>query len=137
MNIVYNFLFVVVYGLVLWSGNYVCKKILNSTNIVIPQDPKTKAGWLIGILERILVGIGILLKSWEIVAGVAALKSISRYRELDDKLTAEYFLIGSMVSLLWAFIVTFGFIGLSGVMQTYEWGSPNVFIFVQGLAASK
>jgi hypothetical protein len=35
-----------------------------------------------------------------------ALKTVARYSKLDDQDKAEYFLIGSLASILWAVIVT-------------------------------
>lgn len=68
--------------------------------------PTITAGRYIGALERTLILIGIVVRSWEIVAAVVALKSVARYKELDTKLTAEYFLVGSLVSIIWAVAVS-------------------------------
>ena len=65
-----------------------------------------KAGHIIGWLERCVIAIGVLCHSWEIVAGVIALKSIARFKELDNEIPAEYFLIGSLFSLFWALLVS-------------------------------
>jgi len=64
-----------------------------------------KAGRVIGSLERILIVIGVLTVRWEVLAGVVALKTVARYKELDTQLNAEYFLIGSLASILWAILV--------------------------------
>lgn len=69
-----------------------------------------RSGWLIGTLERILVAIGVALGSWEVIAAVVALKTVSRYKELDDKVPAEYFLVGSLASLAWAVAIAFVFL---------------------------
>lgn len=61
---------------------------------------------MIGILERILIFVGLTASSWEILAGVVALKTVARYSKLDEQNRAEYFLIGSLASILWAVIVT-------------------------------
>ena len=53
-----------------------------------------------------LVSLGVIVHHWEIIVAVIALKTVARYRELDNQITAEYFLIGSLVSLLWAVLVT-------------------------------
>ena len=44
--------------------------------------------------------------SWEILAGVVALKTVARYSKLDEQHKAEYFLIGSLASILWAVVIT-------------------------------
>lgn len=140
----------------MYWGNSVCRWIFSINNISKPtedsrllgadQDVKNekeldlqkikekqeeidnKTGRVIGLFERIIIGIGILLQSWPIVAGVVALKSISRYKELDHQMNAEYFLVGSMVSILWAFVVTFLFIYLNFVLK--EKGFNTIIEFI-------
>lgn len=96
-------------------GNYVCKWVLMFSGIVSstaePSSKKedkirAKAGWYIGILERGLICIGIVFGSWEVLVAVIALKTVARYKELDEQINAEYFLIGSLASMLWAIIIT-------------------------------
>jgi hypothetical protein len=74
--------------------------------------------------------VGLTANSWEILAGVVALKTVARYSKLDEQNKAEYFLIGSLASILWAVVVTlaaalydrhfgFGVLGaLAGVFGT-------------------
>lgn len=69
-----------------------------------------QAGRLIGFFERTLVFIGVILKSWEILVAVVALKTVARYQELDKQINAEYFLIGSMASILFAVLVALSLI---------------------------
>ena len=69
------------------------------------KEQRMKAGRVIGSLERILIVIGVLTVRWEVLAGVVALKTVARYKELDTQLNAEYFLIGSLASILWAILV--------------------------------
>ena len=71
-----------------------------------PTKPAQPAGWLIGWLERLILAIGIVAGSWEVLAAVIALKTVSRFQEMDDQAFAEYFLVGSLFSVLWAFAVT-------------------------------
>ena len=70
-----------------------------------PAEPDVKAGRFIGLLERLLIVFGLLTGKWDIIAAVIALKTVARYKELDQQITAEYFLIGSLCSILWAFLV--------------------------------
>ena len=65
-----------------------------------------RAGRIIGSLERILIMIGLIAQSWEVMIAVIALKTVARYQELDKRFEAEYFLVGSLVSILWAVAVT-------------------------------
>jgi hypothetical protein len=57
-------------------------------------------------LERLLIFLGLVASSWEILAGVVALKTVARYSDLDKQDKAEYFLIGSLASILWAVVIT-------------------------------
>lgn len=94
------------------AGNWLCQKLFaltrlkaamtGSQNVAAPQ----RAGWIIGWLERLSLAIGIVTHSWEILAAVIALKTVARFKELDEQLFAEYFLVGSLFSILWAILVT-------------------------------
>lgn len=71
------------------------------------EDEKVlRAGRTIGSLERILIMIGLIAHSWEVMIAVIALKTVARYQDLDKRVEAEYFLVGSLVSILWAVAVT-------------------------------
>ncbi|HWE98759.1 MAG TPA: hypothetical protein VG248_03080 [Caulobacteraceae bacterium] len=72
----------------------------------LPRVPEPRVGVLIGSLERCLLAFGILVGSWEILAAIVALKTVARFKELDEKLDAEYFLVGSLFSLAWGVAVT-------------------------------
>lgn len=74
---------------------------------------EARAGRIIGLLERSLILAGLLMKSWEVITAVIALKTVARYKELDHQITAEYFLIGSLASILWALAV-------AGVVSWYD-----------------
>ncbi len=65
-------------------------------------QPPLRAGRVIGLLERVLIVTGLVARSWEVIAAVVALKTVARYKDLEDRATAEYFLIGSLASMLWA-----------------------------------
>lgn len=115
---------VIVLGVLLNVGNLIAKKILANRGIqtkklkikyiknengkkrLVNQNDEIEAlfqnGQLIGTLERLLIFIAILIQEWSLVGIVIALKTIARYKELDDQNKAEYFLIGSLFSLFWA-----------------------------------
>lgn len=64
------------------------------------QDKKEyDRGKLIGILERSLIYFLIIVNQVGAIAIIIALKSLARFKELDDKNFAEYFLIGSLLSI--------------------------------------
>lgn len=93
----------------------------------IAAQPATnaRAGRMIGSLERLIILIGLVAGSWEIMAAVIALKTVGRFKELDERLHAEYFLIGSLASVVWAAAISLGLIwfdqhlglNLSGLLQ--------------------
>lgn len=69
-------------------------------------SPDPRNGRVIGTLERLLLAAALLFESWPLVAAVIALKSVARFKALEQKVFAEYFLIGSFFSLLWALLIT-------------------------------
>lgn len=111
-----------------WGGNLFCKALLQRSGLVasmVPTatseaaresatSPQTSsplnavAGRFIGSLERLIIMIGLLGGSWEIIAGVIALKAVARFKEIDHRIQAEYFLVGSLASILWAILITLG-----------------------------
>lgn len=77
-----------------------------------PQDANEEAGIgrgrVIGIMERaILLTLG-LLGQWQAIGLVVAAKSIARYKNLDEQRFAEYYLIGTLASLLTALLIGIG-----------------------------
>ena len=63
------------------------------------------SGRLIGILERITAVILILLGQWAALGLLMAAKSIARFEELKERRFAEYYLVGTLTSLLVAIVV--------------------------------
>ena len=92
------------------GGNRACRCLFFWTSLKdsIADDKSSpyKAGRIIGGLERLILAIGIITHSWEVLAAVIALKTVSRFKDLDEKPFAEYFLVGSLFSILWAVFVT-------------------------------
>lgn len=74
-----------------------------------------KAGYYIGILERLFVFGFIVLQHWEGVGFLLAAKSIFRFGDLskakDRKLT-EYVLIGTLLSFGFAIVIALGFLAV-------------------------
>lgn len=66
------------------------------------EDSGTKAGNMIGKLERVLIVILLLQSQYEAIGFVLAAKSIARFRQLDDKEFAEKYLVGTLASVLLA-----------------------------------
>jgi hypothetical protein len=57
-------------------------------------------GRTIGILERLLLYTLVLLGQWSALGFVLAAKSVARFRELESKHFADYYLIGTLTSVL-------------------------------------
>lgn len=95
--------------LLLPVGNELCRLLLDFTQLKRPNAASganaARAGRVIGALERLILAVGIIGQSWEVLAAVIALKTVARFSELDQKDFAEYFLVGSLFSLLWAVLV--------------------------------
>jgi hypothetical protein len=71
-----------------------------------PQaSPQLRLGRLIGVLERLLLLIFVLDRSFAAVAFVLTAKSVTRFKKLEDKDFAEYYLVGTLASTLWAIAV--------------------------------
>jgi hypothetical protein len=102
--------YVALLALLTYGGNAVCKWVLRWSATTTPPESGQKitlrAGRVIGILERVLIFVGLVASSWEILAGVVALKTVARYSDLDKQDKAEYFLVGSLASILWAVTMT-------------------------------
>lgn len=58
------------------------------------------SGRKIGILERILALVLILLEQWAAMVLLVAVKSIARFEELKVRRFAEYYLVGTLSSLI-------------------------------------
>lgn len=95
-------------------GNVACRIVFSLADLKKPPSEKqTKeqaAGWIIGWLERLVFSVGIITHSWEVLAAVIALKTVARFKELDEQAFAEYFLVGSLFSILWAVVITIAWI---------------------------
>lgn len=100
------------FPLIWWVGNQLCRLVFALATVEVStkghahEKHALKAGRYIGLFERLLISLGVIVNQWEIIVAVIVLKTVARYQELDDQITAEYFLVGSLVSLLWAVLVT-------------------------------
>jgi hypothetical protein len=63
------------------------------------------AGALIGVLERTLTLTFVLAGQYTALALIVTAKSIARFEELKDRRFAEYYLIGTLSSILCALLV--------------------------------
>lgn len=76
--------------------------------ILVPAESATKTqevlrgGTWIGYLERAAVIGAIVVGHFEIIAAVIAIKGLGRFSELDAPEARERFIIGTLVSMIWA-----------------------------------
>ncbi len=63
------------------------------------------AGAIIGILERIFTLTFVLIGQYTALALIFAAKSIARFEDLKNRKFAEYYLIGTLSSLLFAMLI--------------------------------
>jgi hypothetical protein len=64
-------------------------------------------GAVIGFLERLLIGMCLAVGQYGAIAIVLAAKTIARHKQLEDKPFAEYYLIGTLYSIVFAFLCYF------------------------------
>ena len=67
-----------------------------------PGREVLRGGTTIGFLERIVVIAAAVLGRWELLAALIAVKGLGRFRDLDAGAATERFIIGTLVSLIWA-----------------------------------
>lgn len=63
-----------------------------------------KSGRVIGILERLFAYFAVVLNEYSIIGFILAAKAFARFKELENKAYAEYVLIGTLASILIAFV---------------------------------
>jgi len=84
----------------IWGGSWFVKKILGKYNL--PEEGLKGAGEIIGKLERILILSFIFLDQYLAITIVLTAKSIARFEGLKKRNFAEYYLIGTFSSILFA-----------------------------------
>lgn len=99
-----------VYGYVLLGGAVFVRKSLNINSLRLPAGHNGRfsntqqAGRTIGILERAIILTLTLSGAYTSIAFVLIAKSIARYKELENKDFAEYYLVGTLLSALIAIL---------------------------------
>ena len=69
----------------------------------IPFIKDVKTGKWIGVLERLLVSTALILSQIQLIGFILAAKSLARFKQMDKKVFSEYFLIGTLISFIYAF----------------------------------
>lgn len=63
------------------------------------SNPLPSRGRIIGYIERLLVISLTMVGAYSSIAFIIAAKSIARFKQLDDRNWAEYFLLGTLISI--------------------------------------
>jgi hypothetical protein len=72
----------------------------------ISDEERMKYGKIIGIIERIIIITAVLLHLYQIIVIMTAIKSIGRFKEINNK-TSDYYIIGNFASFSIAFFIGF------------------------------
>jgi galactitol-specific phosphotransferase system IIC component len=98
----------IVYVATVFSGGYVVRYLTKSLVRDLPRVPDAtsehlqNAGMYIGWLERTLILTAVIMRSPATSGLVLTAKSIVRYQEMKSGRFAEYFLIGTLLSIVLA-----------------------------------
>ena len=98
-------LILVTYSAVIFAGGYLVRSLTRSLTENMPPPPEESrealrnAGLYIGWLERFLVLTALLIQSPAMIGLILTGKSIARLGELKGSQFAEYFLIGTLLSV--------------------------------------
>lgn len=102
-------LYVTAYLYVCGRGVTIVRAVLDLPDLRMRRDDDRNTGAVdvargraIGVLERALVLTLILLGQYGSVGLVVAAKSVARFKAMEDREFAEYFLVGTLASLLLA-----------------------------------
>ena len=90
------------YLIVLSLGHVFVRIVLKEFPLERNSEGFKYAGAAIGFLERFLILTFILLGEYISIGLILTAKSITRFEELKDRKFSEYFLIGTLSSILFA-----------------------------------
>ncbi len=79
---------------------YIVSHILMCLQQPEEDVPSNGSGHLIGILEREIILVLIMLQQYSAIGFVMTAKSFARYKNLEDKYFAEKYLVGTLASVL-------------------------------------
>ncbi len=100
----------VVYAAVIFGGGYLVRYLTRSLTLQLSEakeestEELRNAGLYIGWLERFLVLTAVLVQSPAMIGLILTGKSIARLPELKGARFAEYFLIGTLLSISFALL---------------------------------
>lgn len=70
-----------------------------------PFIDAVKTGRYIGIFERTLIVIFLFKNDLSAIGFIIAIKSLARFKMMDNKIFAEYYLLGTLLSVIYTFII--------------------------------
>lgn len=80
------------------------KTVINTTDKIIKSKTEINGarngGFIIGVLERVFIVISICLVQPTMIGFVLAVKSVARFKKMEDESFAEYFIIGTLISFI-------------------------------------
>jgi hypothetical protein len=76
--------------------------VVKNSAAAVPPQTEYNRGRIIGLLERITLFALISLNQFTAIGFVVAAKALARFQSLDDRDFAEYFLVGTLASLVFA-----------------------------------
>lgn len=74
-------------------------------SFMIVNKDNLNRGRMIGYIERLLVLILTYYSSFSAIAFIITAKSITRFKQMDDRNFAEYFLLGTLLSILFGIMI--------------------------------
>ncbi len=89
-------------ALVTRGGLVLVDRALRQVPVLTATGDNLRTGRIIGVLERLLVFLLVVQGEWGAVGLVVAAKSIVRFKDLEQRNFAEYYLVGTLTSLLLA-----------------------------------
>ena len=88
----------------IWGSAYLIRFILKDSCLYVKttceNSNTARAGKWIGILERLAIIIFVPINQWTAIGFLIAAKSLARHKRMDEEGYAEYFLIGTLLSLI-------------------------------------
>ena len=93
------------YVLAVVVGHFLVRHVILEKHQLTEAGGLERAGATIGCLERALTLTFVLLGQYEAIALILAAKSIARFQELKKREFAEYYLIGTLSSMLFTMLI--------------------------------
>lgn len=89
-------------------GAALVEAVLGSLGMAERGETLLGSGRVIGILERLIVLTLVLVGEWGAIGLTLAAKSLARFKDLDHRPASEYYLIGTLTSVLVAVLCGLG-----------------------------